>query len=106
MVYVVDPALEMEVSRLKGALADEKLGDILGPITLHRLRHTGASLDAFHHFRDAAGVQRQGRWGCPESVRRYQNATRLPEMLRQLTPAQLARARRLSDSMSTWLRCA
>ena len=67
------------------------------------MKRPETSLDAFHGWRDSAGIQRQGRWRCPESVRRYQNATRLPEMLQALTPQQRERAAALDRNIQAWL---
>ena len=49
---------------------------------------------------DLASVQTRGRWGCIESVRRYEKHAKLLRTAKQLTSQQLNRAALLSDGQS------
>ncbi len=50
----------------------ERLG-----LTPHSLRHSGASTDCFHKFRDPKTIQARGRWKAAESVKRYKKPGRM-----------------------------
>ena len=87
---------------LRAAATAEGLQDQLGAVTLHRLRHSGASLDALFKTKSLSDVQKHGRWVSSDSVRRYENGSRLPQLLAMLSPEQRHRAQRaLNDP--TWL---
>ena len=60
-------------------------------------RHGGPSTDMLAGVTDLASVQARGRWGCVESVRRYEKHAKLLRTARQLTAQHLQRAVLLSD---------
>ena len=65
------------------AVLDLHLG-ALGPPTLYMLRHAGASLDVARGARTLQEVQKRGRWDSFASVRRYEKAGRVAELLGRL----------------------
>ena len=48
----------------------------------YMLRHSGVSIDRANHYRDAAPVQKRGRWMSHKSVARYEKAARLAKTAR------------------------
>ena len=65
------------------AVLDLRL-EALGPPTLYMLRHAGASLDVARGARTLQEVQKRGRWDSFASVRRYEKAGRVTELLGRL----------------------
>ena len=66
------------------AVLDLRL-EVLGPPTLYMLRHAGASLDVARGARTLQEVQKRGRWDSFASVRRYEKAGRVTELLGRLS---------------------
>ena len=66
----------------------------------HMCRHRGPSTDMLANVTDLATIQARGRWGCIESVRRYEKHAKLLRTAKQLTTQQLNRAALLSDGQS------
>ena len=66
----------------------------------HMCRHGRPSTDMLAGVTDLANVQACGRWGCVESVRRYEKHGKLLRTARQLTAQHLQRAALLSDGQS------
>ena len=66
----------------------------------HMCRHGGPSTDMLANVTDLASIQTRGRWGCIESVRRYEKHAKLLCTAKQLTAQQLNRAALLSDGQS------
>ena len=90
-------------------LAGEKCGlAVLGPPTLHQLRHGGASTDAASGSKSLAEIQQKGRWTDPRSVRRYAKGGRVTQQLWQLTPSVrrkcLADAKHIGETLCSTLR--
>ena len=80
---------------------------VLGPPTLHQLRHGGASTDAAAGNKSLAEIQQKGRWTDPRSVRRYAKGGRVTQQLWQLTPAVrrkcLAAAKHIGETLRSTL---
>ena len=53
-------------------------------MTLHTLRHGGASHDSLYRHRTSAEVQERGDWADPRSVKRYKNPGRFEQLIAQL----------------------
>ena len=82
-----EPLFSFDYARLSRAFreAGEKSGlGVLGPPTLHQLRHGGASTDAASGSKGLMEIQAKGRWGDARSVRRYAKGGRVTQQLWQL----------------------
>lgn len=71
----------------------------LGGVHVYQLRHGGASRDFVTKSRSLEEVRRRGRWRSWASVRRYENGSRVAQMLNRLPPSLLDRAMRCADSL-------
>ena len=69
-MLLLDKEEKMDGSSTVKDLKLEVIAPPLGPV-LHQLRHSGPSIDIALRVRDLGGVQKRGRWGAVESVRRY-----------------------------------
>ena len=78
----VVPGKARDMSRIfDEALLLLDLPRILGRETLHVLRHSGPSADAWMGRRTIEQIQVRGRWRAASSVRRYQKGGRVAERL-------------------------
>ncbi len=67
-----------------------------------RRTHFQKVLDTLYGGRETSAIQQHGRWEAPESVKRYEHGSRLPEMLSMLGDRQRVLAGDLLRDLS-WL---
>ncbi|CAK0838785.1 unnamed protein product [Prorocentrum cordatum] len=65
--------------------AAEDLG--IAPVTLHQMRHSGASVDLANGWRNLTSTQRRGEWAQAKSVHRYEHSSMLGSSYAKLAPA-------------------
>ncbi|CAK0808579.1 unnamed protein product [Prorocentrum cordatum] len=65
---------------------------VLGNLTLHQLRHGGASHELYAAARPLRDIQKRGRWATVAALRRYAKGGRVQEQLHRLPRALLLRA--------------
>ena len=61
--------------------------------TPHSVRHGGPSTDMYEGCRGLDEIQKRGRWGCRESVIRYEKHARLLRVFSKIGSETLDRAR-------------
>jgi len=64
----------------------------LGNLTLHQLRHGGASHELYAAARPLKDIQKRGRWATDAALRRYAKGGRVQEQLHRLPRALQLRA--------------
>ncbi|CAK0903427.1 unnamed protein product, partial [Prorocentrum cordatum] len=65
---------------------------VLGNLTLHQLRHGGASHELYAAARPLRDIQKRGRWATDAALRRYAKGGRVQEQLHRLPRALQLRA--------------
>ena len=75
----------------KAVVADLGL-QVLGNLTLHQLRHGGASHELYAAARPLRDIQKRGRWATDAALRRYAKGGRVQEQLHRLPRALQLRA--------------
>ena len=73
------------------------------PVTLHQLRHGGASHELLVKARPQDEVKKRGRWATDQAVRRYAKGGRIQEQLNALPKTIQDVARRCMDTIGAVL---
>eukprot|EP00969_Alexandrium_andersonii_P325305 14373731-Alexandrium_andersonii.AAC.1 len=82
------PLFKIDYGELRKAFRDLQTTPEVGvspPYVLYQLRHGGPSHDIFTHARTVPEVQRRGRCGRPDSMKRYEAHARLQQQWQKLS---------------------